>query len=317
MRVAVLDDYFNIALSVADWSPLDGRAEVRVFNEHLGDETDVIAALKEFEVIVGMRERTPFPRSTIEQLPNLKLLITTGGRNKSFDLEATAEHDVTVCYTGGVGSPTSEHTWGLIISLMRDIPAQYRSMKEGGWQTKAGQNLSGKTLGIVGLGNLGSRVAKVGLAFDMDVVAWSQNLSDERAAEVGVRKVSKEELFTEADVITIHYGMSDRSRGMIGETEFAQMKESAYIVNTSRSPIIDQEALYKALTSDSIAGAALDVYTVEPLPADDRLRKLDNALLTPHLGYVTIENHAKHYTDIVENIAKFMDGDPVRVLRAG
>ena len=250
MRVAVLDDYFNIALSVANWSPVNGRADVKVFNEHLGDENNVITALREFDIIVGMRERTPFLDQRNQQLPNLKLLITTGGRNKSFDLEAATEHGITVCYTGGVGSPTSEHTWGLIISLMRDIPGQYRSMQEGGWQTKPGQNLSGKTLGIVGLGNLGSRVAKVGLAFEMNVITWSQNLTDERAAEVGVKKVNKEELFANSDVITIHYGMSDRSRGMIGETEFLQMKENAYIVNTSRSPIIDQEALYKALTTN-------------------------------------------------------------------
>lgn len=316
MRIAVLDDYFNKALDFCDWSPLDGRAEITVFTEHLGDENNVVAALKDFEIIVGMRERTPFPRSTLEQLPNLKLLITTGGRNKSFDMEAAVEQGVTVCGTGGVGSPTSELAWGLIISLMRDIPGQHESMRNGGWQTQPGFNLSGKTLGVVGLGRLGSLAAKVGLAFDMNVVAWSQNLTDERAAEVGVKRVSKEEMFSNSDVITIHYGMSDRSRGMIGEAELAAMKESAFIVNTSRAPIIDQDALYNALTSNSIAGAGLDVYMSEPLAADDLFRKLDNVILTPHIGYVTVENHEKQYSDIVENIAKFLDGDPVQVLAA-
>lgn len=314
MRVAVLDDYFNKALEFADWSPLDGRAEITVFTEHLGGEDKVVAALKDFEVIVGMRERTPFARSTLEQLPKLKLLITTGGRNKSFDLEAAAELGVTVSGTGGVGSPTSELAWGLIISLVRDIPGQFRSMQDGGWQTKPGLGLAGQTLGVAGLGRLGSKAAVAGLAFDMNVIAWSQNLTDERAQEVGVKKVSKEELFSASDVITIHYGMSDRSRGMIGKAELSAMKESAYIVNTSRAPIIDQDALYEALVSKSIAGAGLDVYDVEPLPADDRLRSLDNVVLTPHIGYVTSDNHEKQYTDVVEDIVKFLDGDPVRVL---
>lgn len=316
MRVAILDDYFDKVLEFTDWSQVNKRAKISVFNEHLKNEQNVIESLHDFEIIVGMRERTPFPRSTLQQLPNLQLLITTGGRNKSFDLEAAAEYGVTVCGTGGVGSPTSELAWGLIISLMRDIPGQLKSMRKGGWQTKPGFNLANKTLGIVGLGNLGARMAKVGIAFDMNVEAWSQNLTDERAQEAGVVKVSKEQLFAQADIITIHYGMSERSRGMIGTTELTAMKKSAYIVNTSRAPIIDQDALYLALKTNQIAGAGLDVYMSEPLPAADRFRKLENVILTPHIGYVTTENHEKHYADVVENIMQFLDGEPIRVLAA-
>tara|TARA_B100000886_G_scaffold330198_1_gene280388 strand:- start:64 stop:1020 length:957 start_codon:yes stop_codon:yes gene_type:complete len=316
MRVAILDDYFNKALEFADWSQVNKRAEISVFNEYLKSEQNIIEALRDFEIIVGMRERTPFPRSTLKQLPNLQLLITTGGRNKSFDLEAAAENGVTVCCTGGVGSPTSELAWGLIISLMRDIPGQLESMRKGGWQTKPGFNLAHKTLGIVGLGNLGARMAKVGIAFDMNVEAWSQNLTDERAQETGVVKVSKEQLFSQADIITIHYGMSERSRGMIGAKELAAMKNSAYLVNTSRAPIIDQDALYLALETNQIAGAGLDVYMSEPLAATNRFRKLENVILTPHIGYVTTENHEKHYADVVENIMQFLNGEPIRILAA-
>lgn len=316
MRVAILDDYFNKALEFADWSQVNKRAEISVFKEHLKNEQNIIEALHDFEIIVGMRERTPFPRSTLKQLPNLQLLITTGARNKSFDLEAAAEYGITVCCTGGVGSPTSELAWGLIISLMRDIPGQLESMRKGGWQTKPGFNLANKTLGIVGLGHLGARMAKVGIAFDMNVEAWSQNLTNERAHEIGVVKVSKEQLFAQADIISIHYGMSERSRGMIGAKELAAMKKSAYIVNTSRAPIIDQDALYLALETNQIAGAGLDVYMSEPLAATDRFRKLANVILTPHIGYVTTENHEKHYADVVENIMQFLDDEPIRVLAA-
>ena len=316
MRVAILDDYFNKALEFADWSQLNKRAEISVFNEYLKNEQNIIEALHDFEIIVGMRERTPFPRSTLKQLPNLQLLITTGGRNKSFDLKAAAEYGITVCCTGGVGSPTSELAWGLIISLMRDIPGQLESMRKGGWQTKPGFNLAHKTLGIVGLGNLGARMAKVGIAFDMNVEAWSQNLTDERAQETGVVKVSKEQLFAQADIITVHYGMSERSRGMIGAKELAAMKKSAYLINTSRAPIVDQDALYLALETNQITGAGLDVYMSEPLAATDRFRKLANVILTPHIGYVTTENHEKHYADVVENIMQFLDGEPIRVLAA-
>jgi phosphoglycerate dehydrogenase-like enzyme len=314
MRVAVLDDYFNKALEFADWSPLDGRADITVFNDHLGNEDNVVAALNDFEIIVGMRERTPFPRSVIEQLPKLKLLITTGGRNRSFDFDAATEKGITICHTGGVGSPTSELAWGLILGLLRDIPGQFQSMQSGGWQTKPGYDLASRTLGVLGLGKLGAAVAKVGLAFSMNVVAWSQNLTDERAQEVGVKKVDKDAFFSQSDIISIHYVLGDRSRGIVGKNELGQMKDNAYIINTSRGPLIDEAALLKALQNGEIGGAGLDTYGVEPLPADHPIRKLDNVLLTPHLGYVTVENTQKQYTDVVEDIVKFLDGDPVRVL---
>ena len=315
MRVAILDDYFNAALELADWSALDGKAEITVFDEYLGSEDAAAKALADFEVVVGMRERTPFPASLIERLPKLKLLITTGMRNRSYDIEAAQKHGVTVCGTGGLGSPTSELAVGMMIGLMRDIPGQARSMQEGGWQTRAGADLQGRTLGLLGLGKLGSAVAAVGNAFGMKVIAWSQNLTDERAAECNASRVAKDALFAESDVISIHLILSDRSRGLVGARELSLMKPSAYIVNTSRGPIIDEDALLKCLQAKAIAGAAIDVYGTEPLPADHPMRKLDNVLLTPHIGYVTRDNFAKMYQDAADDVAAFLAGDPVRVLK--
>lgn len=316
MRVAILDDYFNKALELADWTPLEGRADIKVFTEHMGENEDAAAkALADFEVIVGMRERQRFPASLLERLPKLELLITTGMRNASFDIAAATKQRVTVCGTGGVGSPTSELAVGMMIALMRDIPRQYDSMKNGGWQTRPGFDLAGKTMGMLGLGKLGGAVARVANAFDMKVIAWSQNLTDARAAECNATRVEKDELFKRSDVISVHLVLSDRSRGLVGEREFSLMKPTAYIVNTSRGPIIDEKALFKALQGRKIAGAALDVYGSEPLPKDDPIRKLDNVLLTPHLGYVTAENLAKMYTDVVADIIAFLDGNPVRVIK--
>ena len=316
MRVAVLDDYFNKALDLADWSPLEGRADIKVFTEHLGTNEDAVAkTLADFEVIVGMRERQRFPASLLKRLPKLKLLITTGMRNASFDIAAATSQGVTVCGTGGVGSPTSELAVGMMIALMRDIPRQFDSMKKGGWQTRPGFDLAGKTMGMLGLGKLGGAVARVANAFDMKVIAWSQNLTDARAAECNATRVEKDELFKRSDVISVHLVLSDRSRGLVGERELSLMKPTAYIVNTSRGPIIDEKALLKALQQKKIAGAALDVYGGEPLPKDDPIRKLDNVLLTPHLGYVTAENLAKMYTDVVADIVAFLDGNPVRVIK--
>jgi len=316
MRVAVLDDYFNKALDLADWSPLEGRANVKVFTEHLGTDEDALAkTLGDFEIIAGMRERTAFPASLLKRLPKLKLLITTGARNASFDIAAATAQGVTVCGTGGVGSPTSELAVGMMIALMRDIPGQNKSMREGGWQTWPGHDLAGKTMGMLGLGKLGAAVARVANAFDMKVIAWSQNLTDERAKECNATRVEKDELFRQSDVISVHLVLSDRSRGLVGERELSLMKPTAYIVNTSRGPIIDEKALLKALQNRKIAGAALDVYGTEPLPKDNPFRKLDNALLLPHLGYVTSENLAKMYTDVVADITAFLDGKPVRVIQ--
>lgn len=316
MRVAVLDDYFNRALDLADWSPLEGRADIKVFTEYLGDDEDTLAKmLSDFEIIVGMRERTRFPGTLLKRLPKLKLLITTGMRNASFDISAATAQGVTVCGTGGVGSPTSELAVGMMIALMRDIPGQNASMRSGGWQTHPGNDLAGKTMGMLGLGKLGGAVARVANAFDMKVIAWSQNLTDARAKECNATRVEKDELFKQSDVISIHLVLSDRSRGLVGERELSLMKPGAYIVNTSRGPIIDEKALLKTLHDRKIAGAALDVYGTEPLPMDSPFRKLDNALLLPHLGYVTSENLAKMYTDAVADITAFLDGKPVRVLK--
>jgi len=316
MRVAVLDDYFNKALELADWSPLEGRTDITVFNEYLGTDEDRLAkTLGDFEIIVGMRERTGFPASLLKRLPKLKLLITTGARNASFDIAAANAQGVTVCGTGGVGSPTSELAVGMMIALMRDIPGQNRSMREGGWQTRPGYDLAGKTMGMLGLGKLGGAVARVANAFDMKVIAWSQNLTDERAKECNATRVEKDELFKQSDVISIHLVLSDRSRGLVGERELSLMKPTAYIVNTSRGPIIDEKALLKTMQDKRIAGAAIDVYGTEPLPKDDPFRKLNNVLLLPHLGYVTSETFAKMYTDAVADIKAFLDGSPVRVLK--
>ena len=315
MRIAILDDYFDAARRLADWARLRARADIQVFTEHLGSEENSAERLADFEIIVGMRERTPFPATLIRRLPKLKLLITTGMRNLSFDLEAARSQGITVCGTGGVGSPASELAVGLMIALMRDIPGQFRSMRQGGWQTRPGHDLAGKTLGLLGLGRLGSAVAAVGHAFNMKVIAWSQNLTGERAAECHARRVEKDELFRQSDVLSIHLILSDRTRGIVGVRELSLMKPTAYLINTSRGPIVDEAALLKILQEKKIAGAAIDVYSVEPLPADHPIRQLDNVLLTPHLGYVSMENLTRMYQDAVEDIIAFLDGKPVRVLK--
>ena len=314
MRIAILDDYFNAARELADWGRLSGRADIKVFNEPLGGEENAAMALADFEIIVGMRERTPFPASLIHRLPKLKLLITTGGRNLSFDIEAAHAQGITVCYTGSVGTPAAELAVGLMIAIMRDIPGQYASMQQGGWQTRPGHDLAGKTLGLLGLGRLGGAVAAVGNAFKMKVIAWSQNLTEERAAECNACRVEKDELFSLSDVLSIHIILSDRTRGIVGARELGLMKPTAYLINTSRGPIVDEAALLKVLLEKRITGAAIDVYGLEPLPEDHPIRKLDNVLLTPHLGYVTVESLTKMYQDAIENIAAFLDGKPIRSL---
>lgn len=314
MRIAILDDYFDAARHMADWDRLSGRADLQVFTEHLGSEEKAAKRLTDFEIIVGMRERTPFPATLIRRLPKLKLLITTGMRNNSFDLEAARSRGVTICGTGGVGSPTSELAVGLMIALLRDIPRQFDSMRKGGWQTHPGYGLAGKNLGLLGLGKVGSAVAKVGHAFGMKLMAWSQNLTRERAAECQARLVEKEELFRQSDVVSIHLILSDRTRGLVGRRELSLMKPTAYLINTSRGQIVDEAALLEVLREKKIAGAAIDVYGTEPLPAEHPIRRLDNVLLTPHLGYVSAENLTKMYQDAVEDILAFLDGKPIRVL---
>ncbi len=314
-RCAVLDDYQNVALTLADWSGLKD-VEVKVSNKMLGDTDAVAKALAGYSIVCLMRERTLFPRALFEKLPDLKLLVTTGMRNAAIDMAAAKDHGVTVCGTDSAGHPTAELAVGLMIDLARKISLENARMKAGEvWQQTIGGDLHGKTLGILGLGKLGTRVAKVGLAFGMNVIAWSQNLTAEKCKEAGVGFAgSKEELLKQSDFITIHLVLSDRSRGMIGAAELAQMKPSAYLINTSRGPIIDETALAAALQTRAIAGAALDVYDTEPLPRDHPLRKLSNAITTPHLGYVTQDNYRMFYTQTVEDIRAFIEGKPVRVI---
>ena len=315
MRAAILDDYQNVALSLADWSAVAGDVETVVFNRPFADEAETIAALQGFAIIVGMRERTPFPRRVIEALPDLKLLITTGAKNNSFDLKAAAEHGVIVCGTGTVGTPTTGIAFGLILELTRRIGFENARLKAGEpWQVTIGQDLEGLTLGIVGLGKLGQRVAAVANAFGMRVIAWSQNLTAEKAAAVGVAAVGKDELFRNSDIVTIHYALSERSRGLVSHADLALMKPTALLVNTARAPIVDQAALLEALQAKRIAGAGLDVFESEPLPRDHPYRKLDNVVLTPHLGYVSEQNYRVYFRDAVENIRAFLDGKPIRVI---
>jgi D-3-phosphoglycerate dehydrogenase len=317
VRTAILDDYQNVAMGLADWSPLAKDVEIKVFNKPFGSQDEVVKALQGFTVVVGMRERTPFPRKVIEALPDLKLLITTGARNNSFDVKACAERGVTVCGTGAVGSPTTGIAFGLMLELTRRIGFENARLKAGApWQTTIGQDLEGLTLGILGLGKLGQRSAAVGKAFGMKTMAWSQNLTVEKAKAVGAGYVSKEDLFRIADFITIHLVLSDRSRGLVGAKELGLMKKSAYLINTSRGPIVDEKALIAALQSKSIAGAGLDVFDIEPLPLDHPFRKMGNVVITPHLGYVSEQNYRKYFPDIVEDIRAWLDGKPVRIIEA-
>ena len=316
-RAAVLDDYQNVALTFADWSPITRDVEVKVFDKPFANQAEVIKALQGFAIIVGMRERTPFPRKVIEALPDLKLLITTGARNNSFDVKACSERGITVCGTGVVGSPTTGIAFGLMLELTRRVGFENARLKAGApWQVTIGRDLEGLTLGILGLGKLGQRSATVGKAFGMKTIAWSQNLTPEKAQAGGEELVTKEDLFRSADVVTIHLILSDRSRGLVGAKELGLMKKTSYLVNTSRGPIVDEKALIATLQSKSIAGAGLDVFDVEPLPLDHPFRKMDNVVITPHLGYVSEQNYRKYFPDIVEDIRAWLDGKPVRVVEA-
>lgn len=314
MKIAVLDDYQGIALKLADWNRLPTACQVTVFRKHLTGSETLKKQLRDFQIIVAMRERTPFGRELLSVLPNLKLLVTTGMRNASIDLTAATERGILVCGTRGGGPSTAEIAWGLILSLLRHIPQEFASVRRGGWQTTIGTDLKGKTLGLLGLGNLGSHMATIGNAFGMSVIAWSQNLTAERATQFGTTLVTKDELFSRSDILSIHLQLSDRTRGLVGKRELSLMKPTAYLINTSRGPIVDEAALIEALQSHSIAGAGLDVYDIEPLPPRHPLRRLDNAVLTPHLGYVTAETYAIFYADSVEDIIAYLKGEPVRVL---
>ncbi len=314
LKLAILDDYQNAALESADWSVL-GDVDITVFDKHLGWDADVIAgALQPFDVLVCMRERTRFPASQIDKLANLKCIVTTGMRNLAIDMDHAKSKGIIVAGTDMLPYPAAEHAVALITDLYKKISKESRVMRDGGWQGYVSESLNGRTLGVIGLGKLGARVAKFGLAMEMDVIAWSQNLTKERCDEVGVRLVDRDTLFKTSDVISIHLVLSDRTTDLVNANEFKQMKPSAYIVNTSRGPIINEAALVDALSSGEIAGAGIDVYDVEPLPDDHPLRGLDNAVLTGHTGYVVKELYELVYAQAVENIKTWMDGSPTRVL---
>jgi phosphoglycerate dehydrogenase-like enzyme len=315
VRCAILDDYQDIVLKVADWSKVKGDIEIKVFREHLGGPEEVIAALQGFQIVVAMRERTGFPRKVIEALPELKLLITTGMRNASIDSEAAKERGVTVCGTGSFGSPTSGIAIGLMLELTRHIGHENQRLHAGAtWQATIGPDLEGMTLGILGLGKLGTRTANIAKAFGMKVIAWSQNLTAEKAQEAGVGYAGKDDLFRQSDFITIHIVLSQRSRGLVGARELTLMKPTAFLINTSRGPIVDEAALIAALRDHKIAGAGLDVFDVEPLPVNHPFRKMDNVVITPHLGYVSEQNYKNYFAGVVEDIRGFLDGKPVRVM---
>jgi phosphoglycerate dehydrogenase-like enzyme len=306
-KIAVLDDYQGVALKMADWSAVLARADVDVFSDHLDGADAVAERLRPYDIVCVMRERTPLRAEMIERLPNLKLIASTGPRNASIDLKAAAARSIPVVHTGYFGSPTLELTWALILASARHIVAEAAAVRSGGWQHSIGDDLAGKTLGIIGLGNLGSQVAKIGLAFGMSVIAWSQNLTAEKAGAVGAALVSKEELLRQADIVSVHLVLSDRTRALIGARELALMKPSARLVNTSRGPIVVEAALIAALKAGQIAGAAIDVYDVEPLPPDHPYRKIDNLLATPHIGYVSRGLYERFYRDTVSNIVAWLD----------
>ncbi len=315
-RVAVLDDYQGVATAFGPWDRLAGRAEVQVFPDHVADLDALVRRLRPFDVVVAMRERTPFGRDLVTALENLRLLVTTGPRNAAVDLAACAERGVTVCGTGAASNGTAELTWALILAAVRHLPEELASVRAGGWMTTVGGDLAGARLGVVGLGRLGSQVARIGLAFGMDVVAWSANLTAERCADVGVSLVARDELLATSDVVSVHLVLSERTRGLIGAAELARMKPTAWLVNTSRGPVCDEAAVAEACRSGGIAGACVDVYDREPLAVGHPFRSLPNVLATPHVGYVTARGYERFFTEVVDDIVAWLDGSPVRVLGA-
>jgi len=306
-KIAVLDDYQNVALESADWSVLRDRAEITVFQNHLTDLAAVIERLLPFDLVCLMRERTPLPRSVIERLPNLKLIASTGAGNASIDLAAAGDHGIAVVHTGYRSDPTIELTWALILASARHLMTESNSVRSGGWQQTVGTDLRGKTLGVLGLGRIGSRVARLGSAFGMNLIAWSQNLTPEAAKAAGASLVSKDQLFERADILTIHLVLSSRTRGLVGAAELEKMKPTARLINTSRGPIVEEQALIRALEDEQIAGAAIDVFDSEPLPPDHPFRTLDNVLATPHIGYVTRDLYKTFYEDTVSSIRNWLD----------
>jgi phosphoglycerate dehydrogenase-like enzyme len=314
MKLALLDDYHGVALQMADWGRLAGRVEVVSFDAPISDAADLVRKLAPFDAILAMRERTAFPRPILEQLPKLRLLLTTGMWNASIDIAAAAELGIQVCGTRDVGHLTAELTLGLILALARQTPHEERALRQGRWQVRLGQSVRGRTLGLLGLGNLGKQVAAFGRMLGMESIAWSQNLTATAASDAGCRLVERDELFASADYLSIHVRLSERTRGLVGSRALGAMKSTAYLINTSRGPIVDERALFEVLRDRRIAGAALDVYAKEPLPADDPIRSLDNVILLPHLGYVSEENYRLMYGDGLEAVEGFFGGKPVRPL---
>nr|WP_203417168.1 D-2-hydroxyacid dehydrogenase family protein [Jiangella ureilytica] len=314
VRVAVLDDYQGVAATYADWTGRLPEADVEFVRDHVADPDRLVELLRPFEVVVAMRERTPFPRAVLDRLPGLRLLVTTGMRNAAIDIEAARERGVVVCGTGSNPYGTAELTWALILGLARNLPAEDAEVRAGGWQLQVGHDLAGEILGVVGLGRLGTRVAAAGAAFGMDVAAWSPHLTPERAEAAGARLVAKDELFATAKVVTLHLVLAESTRGIVDGAVLRAMRRDAFLVNTSRGALIDQAALREALEEGRIAGAGLDVYDVEPLPADHWVRRAPRTLLTPHLGYVTGRGYRVFYGEVVEDIRAFLDGASLRVL---
>jgi phosphoglycerate dehydrogenase-like enzyme len=313
IRVGILDDFQNVTRSIADWGRLPPQASVTVFNAHFEDG-ELIARLAPFDVLVITRERTPFTRDVIERLPNLKLLVTAGWRNLGIDMAACRERGILVCGTEAGSSPTAELAWGLILAVARHIAEEDAALRRGQWQSTIGVTLKGKTLGILGLGRLGAQMARIGNAFDMKVIAWSQNLTTERAAEAGALRVEKSELFRLSDVLTIHLLLSERTRGLVGRAEIGLMKKDSILVNTARAAIVDEAALIDALKTGQIAGAGLDVYSREPLPPNAPILAAPNTVLTPHLGYVTRETYGIYFPQALEDIEAWITGAPIRII---
>jgi phosphoglycerate dehydrogenase-like enzyme len=316
LRVAILDDYQDVAMSLGPWQDLGDGVDVTTFTEHVADDDELVDLLEPFDVVVAMRERTPFGRERLERLPNLRLLVTTGAANAAIDVAAANELGIVVTGTGALPSPTPELTWALILALTRNVCAEDANMRQGGWQHTIGPELAGRTLGLLGLGNVGRRVAAVAQAFEMNVITWSQNLDPAAASSLGVEAVGKEELFERADIVSVHVRLSDRTHHLVGAPELAALGPKGFLVNTSRGPIVDEAALLDALGNGTIAGAALDVYDTEPLPVDHPLRSAPNTVLTPHIGYVSTGTYERFFVEIVEDIAAFIEGSPVRVVAA-
>jgi phosphoglycerate dehydrogenase-like enzyme len=306
MKIAILDDYQNKSLELTDWSEVKRHAEIIVFNDHLSDPTAVVKRLQPFDIICVMRERTPLTAEILNQLKNLKLIVSTGSKNASIDTEACAKNNITILHTNYFATPTIELTWALILSIARNIPSENASLRANGWQQKIGTDLNGKTLAVLGMGNIGSQVARIAKAFGMNVISWSQNLTADKALEAGSTLVTKEELFKQADFLSIHLVLGPRSKGLVGKNELNLMKPTAFLINTSRGPIVEESALIEALSNKTIAGAAIDVYDQEPLQKDHPFRLLENALATPHIGYVSQNLYETFYSDTVKNILNWL-----------